>query len=964
MERLEQLLQCGQSYWLDNLTRDMLDDGELARRVETEGLRGMTSNPKTFSEAISSGGAYDDQFRELAARAMPVEAIYEELAVADVRRACDVFRSVYDSSNGGDGFVSLEVSPHLAYDTEGTLEEARRLRAAVDRPNVFIKIPGTVPGLDAIEQALYEGINVNITLLFSVERYEAVAERYLRALEHRIEEGQAIDGVRSVASFFLSRIDVLTDQLLGQRIGKNIAPERPVSSHAAPEAFFGKLAVASAKIAYKRFKRITSDDRWQKLQSQGARAQRLLWASTSTKNPLYSDVKYVNPLIGPETINTMPSRTIEAFADHGTVRPKTIEENVGRAEKVFEALDSFGLDIGLITQQLEDEGVRKFIDPFDDLMGTLADKRRDLIGTASQHIAAGEVESKLADTFDALDEMKLGRRFFAKDPSLWTEEPSEADDIASRLGWLDSPAAFHDEAENIQQFAAEVGKSFDRVLLLGMGGSSLAADVCRQIFGAASGWLELRVLDSTDPEAVSEAEKWASSGRTLFLVASKSGTTTETLCFYRYFYERLQAERDTNPGDSFVAITDPGSPLVDEAGSKGFRRVFENPPDIGGRYSALSYFGLVPMALMGIDVGAMVSTARDQAIASGPAVPVEANPALALGALLGTAAREGRDKVTFVSGGSADAFGYWAEQLLAESTGKDGRGLVPIVDEPIGEVENYRHDRVFVSLSTTESEPTHSDELRALEDAGHPVVRIAIEDPLDLGGEFLRFELATAVAGMVLDVNPFDEPNVAESKENTRRLLDEWKSRERFEQEDVLARGKRLAVRGDPTAHWLEGMERMEGFDAGEPSLPDFFEKFFSLAKAGDYLALLTYLSPGPKRSEKLQRLRVAVRDRLQIATTLGYGPRYLHSTGQLHKGGPGRGLFIFITARSETGDAIPGEKYGFGTLEHAQALGDLGALRQRGYRAIHVELGDETDAALDELVAAIVDKSHLTRER
>ncbi|MEJ2686656.1 MAG: transaldolase, partial [Gammaproteobacteria bacterium] len=370
MKPLLKLIDYGQSYWLDNLTRDMISGGELRRRVAEEGLRGVTSNPKIFDEAITSSESYDRQIRELVQEGKSTPQIYEALVVNDVRDACDVLRPVYEESDAMDGYVSLEVSPHLAHDAQGSIRDARRLYREVDRPNLFIKIPGTAAGLGAIEELLTDGINVNITLLFSVERYRAVAEAYMRALERRLERGRPLDSVASVASFFLSRIDVLVDELLEHRI-------RGVSDStmaARASELRGRTAVANAKLAYQVFEQISAGERWQRLAEHGARPQRLLWASTSTKNPQYSDVMYVEPLIGPRTVNTMPARTISAFADHGRAED-TLREGMDAAANTLGALQELGIDIAQVTEQLENEGVQKFIDPYDDLMDNLAAKR-------------------------------------------------------------------------------------------------------------------------------------------------------------------------------------------------------------------------------------------------------------------------------------------------------------------------------------------------------------------------------------------------------------------------------------------------------------------------------------------------------------------------------------------------------------------------------------------------------------
>ncbi len=367
MNSLHDLIKYGQSYWLDNLTRDMLRSGELRRRVETEALRGVTSNPAIFHKAITGSPEYDAQIKELAAGGHTVASIYESLVVSDVRDACDALRPVYEQSKGVDGYVSLEVSPHLAHDTEGTLREARHLALAVGRPNLMIKVPGTRAGLPAFEELLFEGISVNVTLLFSVRRYEQVAQAYLRALERRREAGRPLAAAASVASFFLSRIDTLVDERLQHKIAAG-APVRPD-----PRSLFGTAALASAKLAYQSFKGLFDGERWQALANDGARVQRLLWASTSTKNPNYPELIYVEPLIGRDTVNTLPAATVSAFAARGKAAD-TVEQDAAKARRVMAELYELGIDMEQVSQQLEDEGVQKFIEPFDALIAGLSEK--------------------------------------------------------------------------------------------------------------------------------------------------------------------------------------------------------------------------------------------------------------------------------------------------------------------------------------------------------------------------------------------------------------------------------------------------------------------------------------------------------------------------------------------------------------------------------------------------------------
>lgn len=540
-----------------------------------------------------------------------------------------------------------------------------------------------------------------------------------------------------------------------------------------------------------------------------------------------------------------------------------------------------------------------------------------------------------------LERERVPARLWGRDPSLWTADPARQKAIKNRLGWLTVTEAMAEHRESLAAFLEEArGAGLTHALLLGMGGSSLCPEVCRLTFGVAPGGLDLRVLDSTDPAAIRARAGEAEPHRTLYLVSSKSGTTAETLALFRFFEDRARAAKGERAGEHFVAITDPGTPLERLGRERGFRRVFLNPADIGGRYSALSLFGLVPAALLGIDMGGFLERAERLVQACASRVPIADNPGIRLGALLGELAAAGRDKVTFVADPPLAAFGTWAEQLLAESTGKEGRGLVPVEGEPLGDPGVYTADRLFVHLSVEGREdPPARGRLEALERAGHPVIRLRLTDPLDLGGEFFRWEMATAVAGILLKVNPFDEPNVQESKDNTDRLLKEVRRAGRLPQEPAALAADGLALFGD-----------MGGARSPEAALGAHLKR----ARLGDYVALMAYLAPSPAHQEILQAIRVAIRDALRLATTVGYGPRFLHSTGQLHKGGPDTGLFLQITAEDASDLPIPGEPYTFGVLKAAQALGDFQALRAKGRRILRVHLGPDVKGGLVRLREAV----------
>ena len=541
------------------------------------------------------------------------------------------------------------------------------------------------------------------------------------------------------------------------------------------------------------------------------------------------------------------------------------------------------------------------------------------------------------ETLRFLESREFLDRLWVKDATLWK---GDAATVRNRLGWLTSPTIMRSHAEDIRSFADEVRRlQYSHVVLLGMGGSSLTAEVFNETFGSKMGFPDMLLLDSTDPGAVKHVFESVNLSRTLFVVASKSGTTAETLAAYAYFRGQVEAASSPRPGMQFVAITDPGRPLDKLATETGFRRTFLNPASIGGRFSALSFFGLVPAALIGVDIKILLERAHGMVETCGNEVGVRGNPAVQLGAVLAGLARAGRDKVTLVLSEKIRALGVWIEQLLAESLGKDSTGLVPVVDEPLGAPAVYGDDRVFVAI-VLEGDSSHDAALAKLADAGHPVLRLLLRDPMDLGAEFFRWELATATAGAVLGVNPFDEPDVARGKEQAGTLLTEWR------------RSRRLPEW--PSDVEEDGLVLMTKSNKKPTSVSKGLAAHLAQAGPGDYLAIQAYLTPTPDSARALHEIRVALRDRLRIATTVGWGPRYLHSTGQLHKGGPTSGLFIQITGEDREDVAIPGAGYGFTTLKAAQALADLQSLRDGARRVIRIHLTGKQSQTLPQLVAMV----------
>jgi len=944
MNPLKALADHGQAVWLDFLSRKFIADGGLKKLVDDDGVRGVTSNPSIFEHAIGHSDEYDDAIgRMLKARDRAVGEIFEELAIEDIRSATDVLRPVFDATRGADGYVSIEVSPFLAKDTKGTIAEAKRLWAEVDRKNLMIKVPGTPEGLPAIRDLIAEGINVNITLLFAQQVYEQVVEAYLSGLEAFAAKGGDISHIASVASFFVSRIDTAVDKLLDEKLAKANDPDEKSRL----QALKGKVAIANAKLAYQRYKRLFDGERWSALAAKGANAQRLLWASTGTKNKAYSDVLYVEELIGRDTVNTMPTATMDAFRDHGSLRD-SLEYDVASAQRALDDLDRAGVSLGAVTDKLVEDGVKLFADAADKLFAAVATKRA--------HALSGQIDTQ---SVSLGDERLVGlaeetgadwrahgkvRRLWQHDKSLWTDTDEDR-----WLGWLEPVDA--DQLKSYETFAKTIKRArYNDALLLGMGGSSLGPEVLAGVFGQKSGFPRLRILDSTLPTQIRAIEATLDLAKTLFIVSSKSGSTTEPNILKDYFFKRVaDTVGKAKAARQFIAITDPGSSLEKTAKAVKFRKIFFGVPSIGGRYSVLSPFGLVPAAVAGINVAQLVNSARRMMYSCGPDVPPTENPGVVFGIALGEAASIGRDKVTIVTSPSLAGFGAWAEQLFAESTGKNGDGVIPIDGEPIGVPEVYGKDRFFIDLRLEgEADAEQDTKLTALEKAGHPVVRIVQKAKENIGQEFFRFEIATAVAGAVIGIDPFDQPDVEASKIKTRELTAAFENSGALPDETPVFSSSSLDIYTDD-----KNAETLRAAGANS-SVESWLKAHLSRIHGGDYVAVLAYVARDETNAAPLRKLRLALRDRRHVATCLEFGPRFLHSTGQAYKGGPNSGVFLQITADDAEDLPVPGRRASFGVVKAAQARGDLGVLEERGRRALRLHIKGDLQAGLAELETAV----------
>lgn len=929
---LKDLQKFGQSVWLDYIQRDLIKSGELKRMIEEDGLRGITSNPAIFEKAIGGSTEYNEFIGSIRDANLDAAGIFEKLAVRDIQEAADLLLPVYNETKKRDGYVSLEVSPLIANDTRATIAEAKKLWKEVDRPNVMIKVPATEAGIPAIRELISDGININVTLLFSEQTYERVADAYIAGLESLASKSGDISNVASVASFFISRIDTDIDAIVSARL----AQTKDDTQKQLLNSVLGKVAVANAKLTYERYTQIFSGSRWEKLKAKGAQTQRVLWASTSTKNPKYPDTMYVDELVGPDTVNTIPPSTLEAFRTHGKVQ-QTLTENLDDARLVMDNLEKLNISMKDVTENLVVQGVKLFADAFNKLTDTVAKQRREL-KTNNDEFSYRLPEDQTRALHASLKEWKEGdkvKKLWKRDAALWTSE-----DEALWLDWLSITEDMQSQLDGIKAFAQEIKSAgFTHAVLLGMGGSSLCPEVMSMTFGHIAGYPVLKILDSTDPGQIATLEKSIDLAKTLFIVSSKSGSTLEPNIYKQYFFKKVSdlVGKD-KAGKQFVAITDPKSKMQSVAEKDKFRKIFFGVPGIGGRYSALSNFGIVPSAVMGVDLKKFMEKTEEMVKACSPEQAIEHNPGIVLGTMIGLLAKAGRDKLTLIASPAIHDIGAWLEQLLAESTGKVGKGIVPVDREPIGAPAVYGKDRFFAYIRLESAPDAEQDKaVEALEKAGQPVVRINVPDIYCIGQEFFRWEIATAVAGSIIGINAFNQPDVEASKIATRELTEAYEKTGSLPEEKPFYEGEGVKLFSDDR----NINELNAALGANAKSLAGYLKAHTSRIKAGDYFAILGYVEMNDKHEQQLQNVRVAVRDFKKAATCLGFGPRFQHSTGQAYKGGPNTGVFLQVTCDHKNDLQVPDQKYTFGVVEAAQARGDLQVLAERGRRLLRVHLTD-----------------------
>ncbi len=901
----------GQSLWLDDLSRGLLLSGGLSKLIRDRAVTGLTSNPSIFEKALE-GEYYSGPVKKMAAAGAAPLDIFETLAIEDIERAADLLKPVYEASGGRDGFVSMEVSPKLAFDAERTESEGLRLAGRAGRRNLMIKVPATKEGLLAGGRLLKKGISVNFTLIFSVDRYRAVTQAYTSAMSWRIKNSLPVEGLASVASFFVSRIDTAVDKRL------KALPPGPARVQA------GRAGIENSLLAYRLYRNLFYCPGFN---ASGIPPQRILWASTSVKDPAYRPSLYMEQLALDGSVNTAPEGALEAYFAGGEINRAPLAQRFAGADAYFAGLKAAGVDFKKILEDLETEGIEKFSHAYDGLLARIAAQSA---GAADELAAKKPPGTDVSGAYRRLEALDFASALWKKEPGLWKEGEAASKQISGSLGWLDSPFKMLPKVREIQAFAEEIhAAGFTHAVLLRMGGSSLAPEVLRSVFQSPK-FPRLFILDTTDPAWIDSVRGQLDLKRTLFIYASKSGGTIEPSCQFKYFWSLVKRSGLKDPGRNFIAITDPGTALEKLAKAKKFRKVFINQADIGGRFSALSFFGLVPAALCGADIKKLLEGAVNAASMSKER-EIPRNPVLLLGAFMGGLALQGRDKLTLVLPEKFKYLGLWIEQLVAESTGKEGKGITPICLEPLMEPDKYQADRLFVQTRLEGvTDAAVEAKLAAIRKAGHPVFTIEIKDAYDLGAEFFRWEAATAAAGALLGINPFDQPDVQEAKALTTRLLAKYDGKGGNNQPKPDFSAERMSVYASQAVR-----------GAGKPiaGYDDVFWSIFSGLGEKEYIGLLAYLPNDPKVEAGLVKLRESLTRYTSSACAPAYGPRYLHSSGQLHKGGPDNAFFMILTSQPKKDILIPGEKYTFWQLETAQALGDFEALDAKNRRVLRLHL-------------------------
>jgi len=889
MNPIEQLHALGQSVWLDYIRKDLLESGELAKLISGGEVRGVTSNPTIFQQAIANSSLYDEAARPLAQAGWSDERIFELLAVDDIRAATELFLPLYERTEGADGFVSIEVSPRLAYDSQSTVAEARRLWSEVNRPNVMIKIPATEPGLPAIEQAIAEGINVNVTLVFSLKRYTQVMQAYLQGLERRLEAGNSLDHVASVASFFVSRVDTLVDGRLEQILRE----EGPKAPRAA--ALLGKAAIANAKLAYAQFEAFFDDDRFRPLREHGARLQRPLWASTSTKNPAYRDVVYVENLIGQHTVNTLPPATLVAFREHGVAEP-TIEQGLSAARAQLEALEELGISMDRVTSQLETEGVGKFAESFEGLLDTLSSRGQGF------RAELGTLQPAYRSALERVEQDRTGPRLWAREPSLW---PAGETDETSRLDWLDMPKTTLEALE----WAKSIGKAARSAGRTKLGWIApgrewgLMAEVLEGYRRPGRG-LELVGLESLDPAPARSFARQTPVQTSLFVLEQTDHPMLELQAGFEPQWQRARRQLGEVAGEAFAVLAEPGSPVVRLAAERGFAAALEVAAGPPGPFAALSPSELAPAQLTGVDAEMLLAGAAQMARWSGPNAQPARSPGLSLAAFLAAACEKGSTSLALLADARHESLARWVADMVRTCLGLEVRFSVVTSRNPRSPKPEAC---IYIRLAGEWDE-----RMKGWAGAGSPVLVMQVGDDLrSLGAAVFRWQTGVACAAHLQGRSPFRSQRRRWAIDKLERALQSY----RRSGKPAAPRGRDLAggITVWPDKRWGKLPEAS--------TMEQVAQALLAAVGAVDDLGLSLY--PEGARGSRGQTARI------QSALT---GRSVADSESELEGGRPkeARQATLQVVLQPARDQPIPGLDIGYGALNQLLAWAEFEELQSR----------------------------------
>lgn len=918
--------------WLNYLRRSFIDSGEMSQMID-DGICGLTVNLLILAQAITCSADYDRALERLIAEGVQFDDLPRCLLNDDIQHAATILNPVYEESQRLDGYISLPIDPALAHDIVGTVAAVRHLLADINYPNVMVEIPATQAGMVAIKELTRDGVCTNATLIFTVETYEAVARAYVEGLVDYIDSHSVWRRwPTAVATIAVGPLDGLVDRWLMQQ-------------HLTD--WQGEAGVALARLVYESYRSLVGGVDWQKLAKKGGLPQRPLWADLVPRNFQLPTDYYLNALAAPGTVSSLEPVLWNALRDSSRSLQSLVQGSQ-EARTHLQTLAQLGFDLSAAERQLQAEGLARLGQAFQRVRHSVRQKREQLEDNWQRmtwHL--GDGETAVTQHLTQLGNNRIMCRIWNHDHTVWQTSSAQ---IGRQLGWLHLLPVMRDHIKRLQAMTRTlVDEGYTHALLLGMGGSGLAPQLFANTFTQAAlpprpglpppPQLHLHVLSNADPVTILEQAKRIDPARTLFVVVSKSGRTVETIAAFNYFYNRVQvAVGERVAGHHFVAVTDPDSPLAILARDLKFRDTFYNPLHVSGRYSALTFTGMVPAALAGVNLETLLNRAQGMACnAQSCNGPLEGdNVAAQLGTALGTLAQSGRDKLTFITSPVLAGFADWAEQLLAESLGKDGHGIVPVVGEPLGEPAVYGRDRAFIHLRL-DGDDGQDTAVQQLIDAGFPVIVLHWRDLQDVGGQFFLWQMATAVAAHHLGVNPFSQPQLDAHKLEIQQIVDDARQNgEIFVPDDGLTASGKAALR-----------------------------KFLAQAKPGDYVAIQAFTPRTSTIDHTLRLLRTAIRDQTGLATMVGYGPRCLHTTGQMLLGDRGNGLVIQLLANVVLDVLIPdkvGDKAAgltFGTLKELQALTMARVLRDSRRRVLRCHLGADAAAGLqglvDESVAVLV---------